>query len=639
MYSLSRPSERSRDAIRRAEMRPVEAYSDWLAHWTVVLLAGVLTGLLGSFSTIFTNWLVSIREGHCNEWYVPKYLCCRERACTVLDQSPWSTWIVSPVVFITLSVLFAIGASLLVDELAPAAAVDGVPELTSYISGGSMPSLLRPDQIIIKAIATSLAAGSGLWIGPDSPMVHISASFAAALAPHFISNLSPSRARMIVASAAAAGLAVAMGSPIGGVLFVVETMRPRTIRSVLWPGFVCAMTATLVVELINPLETGKVVFFQVVYDRVWHSVELIPFAILGALGGLFGRFIDYSRSELQVLRERLLKRVPAKYQSFALVGSMGLVTALLSFTTVLKIPLHQLLAEALHECSASEEDLFCRESYALDLTYTTVVALLVTPASYGLGVPSGIMLPAVTCGALVGRLMGLIMRSILHAHRGMLSEVFCPGQGPCITPGVYALVGAAAALTGVTKLTISSAVILFELTGAISYIVPIMIGVMLAKWIVDLVGGTDVYRPAEVVRVLPEDALVPTCVVKDIMLPSDSVVTRDSEEAENRARHVDTALLSRSGKLVGYCPAENPKSGDVKDSLPMDATALVGLDSSALTAASIMDKLDVGTVLVAEKGEFKGVLTRDLVAQVMRSPPGAKPSDGSVFEMDHEMHF
>jgi H+/Cl- antiporter ClcA len=40
-----------------------------------------------------------------------------------------------------------------------------------------------------------------------------------------------------------------------------------------------------------------------------------------------------------------------------------------------------------------------------------------------------------------------------------------------IEPGVYAMVGAAAALAGVTRTTVSLAVIIMELTGSLTYAV------------------------------------------------------------------------------------------------------------------------------------------------------------------------
>jgi len=53
----------------------------------------------------------------------------------------------------------------------------------------------------------------------------------------------------------------------------------------------------------------------------------------------------------------------------------------------------------------------------------------------------------------------------------------CAAQdgGSCVTPGLYAMVGAAAMLGGVTRMTVSLVVIMFELTGGVRYIVPLMV--------------------------------------------------------------------------------------------------------------------------------------------------------------------
>lgn len=51
----------------------------------------------------------------------------------------------------------------------------------------------------------------------------------------------------------------------------------------------------------------------------------------------------------------------------------------------------------------------------------------------------------------------------------------CEPDVPCITTGTYALLGAAAALSGIMHLTVSVTVIMFEVTGAIAYILPTMV--------------------------------------------------------------------------------------------------------------------------------------------------------------------
>lgn len=60
-------------------------------------------------------------------------------------------------------------------------------------------------------------------------------------------------------------------------------------------------------------------------------------------------------------------------------------------------------------------------------------------------------------------------------------------------PGLYAMVGAAAVLGGVTRMTISLVVIMFEITGSVNYIVPLMAAVMASKWVGDALGKQGMY--------------------------------------------------------------------------------------------------------------------------------------------------
>ena len=55
------------------------------------------------------------------------------------------------------------------------------------------------------------------------------------------------------------------------------------------------------------------------------------------------------------------------------------------------------------------------------------------------------------------------------------------------------MVGAAASLSGVTRMTVSLVVIMYELTGGLLYIVPLMVGTMTAKWVADSFGHEGIY--------------------------------------------------------------------------------------------------------------------------------------------------
>jgi chloride channel 3/4/5 len=118
-------------------------------------------------------------------------------------------------------------------------------------------------------------------------------------------------------------------------------------------------------------------------------------------------------------------------------------------------------------------------SYVGYLIYGTLTKLVLTIITFGCKVPSGVIIPALDAGALFGRLIGQSITSI--------------------SPGIFAMVGAAAFLAGVSRMTISLAVIMFELTGQLEYVVPHMIAILVAKWVADSISEEGVYDLAQTV--------------------------------------------------------------------------------------------------------------------------------------------
>lgn len=104
--------------------------------------------------------------------------------------------------------------------------------------------------------------------------------------------------------------------------------------------------------------------------------------------------------------------------------------------------------------------------------------------SFGIKLPAGIFIPTLAVGALFGRILGLLVELSYASYPETAIFGFCHASGPlpspfgqaCVLPGVWAMVGAAATLAGVTRTTVSLAVIMFELTGTLTYVVPVMIG-------------------------------------------------------------------------------------------------------------------------------------------------------------------
>jgi len=98
--------------------------------------------------------------------------------------------------------------------------------------------------------------------------------------------------------------------------------------------------------------------------------------------------------------------------------------------------------------------------------------------TYGVRVPSGLFVPGIICGCCFGRAMGELVKENCDS-----SVDGCAGH--LVHPGTYSLIGAASMLGGMTRMTISLVVILLETTNDIQYLLPIMMVLMIAKWIGD----------------------------------------------------------------------------------------------------------------------------------------------------------
>jgi len=78
-------------------------------------------------------------------------------------------------------------------------------------------------------------------------------------------------------------------------------------------------------------------------------------------------------------------------------------------------------------------------------------------------------------GASFGRMVGIAVQALHESFPNAKFFAACEPDVPCITPGTYAFLGAGAALSGIMHITVSVVVIMFELTGALTYILPTMV--------------------------------------------------------------------------------------------------------------------------------------------------------------------
>ncbi|RKF72989.1 putative chloride channel protein [Golovinomyces cichoracearum] len=463
------------------------------AHgWIVITVIGIFIGVNAAFLNIITEWLSDTKLGYCETaFYLNESFCCwgEENGCK--EWHRWSSFaFINYLMYILFASIFAFISATLVKLLAPYAAGSGISEIKCIIAGFVMKGFLGFWTLIIKSVALPLAIASGLSVGKEGPSVHYAVCTGNVISRIFEKyRQNASKTREILSACAAAGVAVAFGSPIGGVLFSLEEMSSHFPLKTMLRSYFCALVATAVLAAINPFRTGQLVMFQVRYDRTWHFFEVLFFIIIGIFGGIYGEFMIKWNLRAQAFRKKYLTNYAVLESTLLAAG-----TAIICYPNMfLRIDMTESMEILFLECESGDDyNGLCeannRWKILLSLTSATIIRMFLVIISYGCKVPAGIFVPSMAIGACFGRTVGILVQTLYEAYPESVFFATCQPDIPCITPGTYAFLGAAAALSGIMHITVSVVVIMFELTGALTYILPTMIVVGVTKAISGILG-------------------------------------------------------------------------------------------------------------------------------------------------------
>lgn len=389
----------------------------------------------------------------------------------------------------------------------------GIPELKAILSGTpALMHYLTPRVMVGKLAGVVSALAAGLSVGKEGPFVHVSAIIASYMCdlPCFTGILrrNPMLRSHMLGASVAAGVTAVFGAPVGGVLFGIEVTATYYLVSNLWRAFVCAVFCVCTYELINAMKEDEL-FSDTEFDtKVDVSWELMSFSLLGVLCGLLASAFVWAIGRALTVSKTLIKGPRSRYIAAGTVGALG---AVLTYSAgYLRKGDHEVINDlfsALHLNNSDSESTadWLQPSIFLTLGVWLGLKFLLTPLALALPIPCGLFTPLFASGAAFGRLFGELLR------------VMFPQFG--IVPGAYAVVGAAALSSGATH-TLSTAVIVFELTGQLHHMIPVLVATLLAY----SVAGTftisvyDVLLKMKGIPFLPRVvAGVHTLFAKDVM--------------------------------------------------------------------------------------------------------------------------
>lgn len=416
---------------------------------------------------------------------------------------PYMYWVLTNIVPVI------IGATL-VAYIEPVAAGSGIPQVKCYLNGVKIPRIVRIKTLTVKAVGVVTSVIGGLAGGKEGPMIHSGAVIAAGISQGksttFRRDLKifqyfrdDHEKRDFVVGGAAAGVAAAFGAPIGGILFSLEEAASFWNQSLIWRTFFASIISSFTLNIVLSAYHGLSSFrYRGLFNLgefeplPFEYYELPIFMLMGVMGGISGAFWNSVNTYINIFRAQFIKYRWAKVMEAAFVAAIGATCACA-------------MAYSITDCRPLGNDptetpvqLFCEDNEynaAAALWFQTpeatvralfhdppgshniltlaIFVLIYYPLScitYGLSVSLGIFIPTLLVGAAWGRLTASFVVLAFPA-----SSVF-------VHPGKYALIGAAAQLGGVVRMTLSLSVILLETTGNIGFVLPIIITLMSAKW-------------------------------------------------------------------------------------------------------------------------------------------------------------
>ena len=413
-------------------------------EWVFIIFCSILTSLF----LVFLDKLIIVSFKKRKIWANTEYPFLN-----------YFLWVITSVI----SILCATSVGYFIS---PDADGSGIPEMKTVLSGVPIYRYFSFNAFIGKSLGIFAAIVSGASVGKVGPYVHLSCLICTQLmkSSYFEKiDKSTSMKTTMLSVACATGITFALGCPLGGVLFSIESTASIYMVSNLWKSFFSSVICCFITKIFYGDFSIKVIDDTTAIN-VNFVFKLINFIIIGIMTGIVGASCATLVSKGVYIRKKInISWLNNRFKFAA-------ITALITASTTFFIPGLRNFDKPIiiHLFSANDlsiEDwqhpgegwyllISCFSKYCL-----TVLGLSCT-------MPSGVFGPMFTVGALLGRFYGHLIYTIF----GINME------------SAFAMAASAGAFSGFSH-TISSALMIFELAGQTKYLPYLLISSLIANLI------------------------------------------------------------------------------------------------------------------------------------------------------------
>jgi CIC family chloride channel protein len=546
---------------------------------TIMAVLAIIVGLAGGFGAVGFRYLINFFQALA--YGSPSELL------HVVQKLPWYHKVWIP----------ALGGAVvgpLVYFLAREAKGHGVPEVMEAVAlrGG----IIRKRVVLVKTLASAICIGTGGSVGREGPIVQIGSAIGSSIGQ--LLKVSAERMRTLVGCGAAAGIAATFNAPIAGSMFALEIILGEFGIATFSPIVISSVVATA----ISRHFLGDTPAFIVPAYELVSAWELPIYMVLGLFCAVVGVAFIKTLYKLEDVFEDL------KFPEYlkAVLGGLILGAGGMLVPQILGVGYGAI-------------DLALIQKYSWWLLLVLVAGkILATSITIGSGGSGGVFAPSLFLGAMAGSFFGMVVHALF--------------PGVTASPGAYSIVGMGAVVSATTHGPMAAILILFEMTGSYTIILPLMLSCIIGTIAAGQLFRESIYtlkmiRKGIDIRAGKEVNVLRSMYVKDVMNSRVETVPEglsliDMAEKISKSKYNSFPMLNAENKLAGiisfndYNEAifdEDLKNIVVAKDIASTDLVTVTSDDDLYTALEKISRKDFSTLPVVSPNdphELVGIVTR-----------------------------
>lgn len=401
-------------------------------------------------------WIGSVITGFFAVMYAQVFAWGEHLMNFIFDWHAWMIFIIAPIGFVL--------SWWLVKEFAPNAKGSGIPQVMAAVELANpkehrkIRNLLSIKIIFFKILSSVILVIGGGAIGREGPTIQIAGSVFRKVNEYLPEWWPKISKKNMIMTGAAAGLAAAFNTPLGGIVFAVEELSKTHINYFKTALF----TAVIIAGLTAQTLAGSYLYLGYPKTNDVSLMVMFPIVLVAAVAGILASQLSVAMLKINSWKKNKLKTDKANV--------IFLIICALIIASIAYFINREILGSGKE---IMERVLFTKDKH--EDWYVPVLRMLGPALSFTSGGAGGIFAPALTAGASIGS----VISGAIH-----------------LTPNetnVVVLAGMVAFLTGITRAPFTSAIIVLEMTDRHSLIFHLMLAGMVSSIASILVSRHSLY--------------------------------------------------------------------------------------------------------------------------------------------------